>query len=264
MPPWALDAKIELTGSQLLQLDQTDQVYEKWEGLSDSADDSDGGPDSHPSHDPSPQPVTNSAHDDASDPGDEISNSPSGAIPPSTTIEGLQEAINTWAVDHGFAVIRGQGRCSRTKAPAKDYISYHLFCHRFGQPQESTATMVRSCKTPSRKCGCKWMAVARKHKTGGLWHFFLHDKAVHREHNHGQAQHPAAPTPHRRLKPEVIEAIKEAAELNGMTPRAINDIIRRKFPGSAHTMKHIYNARERIRRRNLNGSIATDAGSDSI
>ncbi|KAK1773666.1 hypothetical protein QBC45DRAFT_397811 [Copromyces sp. CBS 386.78] len=108
MPSWALDAKIELTGSQLLHLDQTTQVYEEWEGFSDP----DGDSDSHSSkssHDPSHQPACKSANpgynsvdDYPSGPGDAILNPPSGAIPPSTAIEDLQASVNKWAVDHGI------------------------------------------------------------------------------------------------------------------------------------------------------------------
>ncbi|KAK3343145.1 hypothetical protein B0H65DRAFT_577050 [Neurospora tetraspora] len=255
MPPWAPDATIEFTGSQLLHLNQTNQVYEEWEGFGDS----DGDSDSHSSENPPPQPASKSSDptgdpedDDLFDPRDAILNPPSGAIHPSTTIEGLQESVNKWALNHGFAVTRGQGRGTKPRVPAKDYTRYYFFCDRFGKPRKSTATIITIRKTASRKCGCNWKAFAKKDKEG-VWHFRLHDKAVHRVHNHGQTHHPSEHTQHRRLQPEVFEAIDEASKLNGMPAREVDSVLRKRFPGSVHTRRDIYNARARIRLRNLNG-----------
>ncbi|KAJ4397956.1 hypothetical protein N0V85_006406 [Neurospora sp. IMI 360204] len=260
MPPWALDATIEFTGSELLHLNQPNQVYEEWEGFSDTGGNSDGESNLDSIHHAPSQaaskpvdPASDSENDDLFDPRDAILNPPPGAIPPSTTIEGLQESVNKWALNHGFAVNRGQGRGTKPRVPAKDYTRYYLLCDRFGTPRKSTATIITIRKKASRKCGCNWKAVAKKDKKDGLWHFLLHDKAVHLIHNHGQTHHPSAHTQHRRLQPEVFEAIDEASKLNNLPAREVDSVLRQKFPGSVHTRKDIYNARARIRRRNLDG-----------
>lgn len=250
MPPWALDAKIELTGSQLLQLNESDQSHEEWGGFSDTDGNSDGDSDSDTSHNPSTQAATNCANGGPSGPGDAIPNPSAGAIPPSTTIEGLQASVNTWAVAHGFAVTRGHGKGPKPNVPVKDYNRYYFYCHRYGlgRPRPSRAaasTVIRM--TPSYKCGCEWKALARKSKKDGLWHFSLAGNAVNREHNHCQAQDPRAPTPARKLQPEVAEAIEEALKIKGVRPHEVSAMVRQKFPGSVHTMKHIYNRKRRLR-----------------
>ena len=260
MPPWDLDATIEFTGSQLLHLNEDNTVYEEWEGFSDSDCSSSGDSAPHSSHKSTFQPAINSVHpqsnsedDGLDDCTNDILNPPPGAIPPSPTIQGLQESVNKWAINHGFAVNRAQGRGSKPRVPAKDYIRYFLVCNRHGQPGRSAAKNTTSQRLPSRKCGCNWKAVARKNKAEGLWHFHLHSNAVHQVHNHSQAQDPSVHPQRRRLQPQVFEAIDEATKLNDLTAREIDSLLREKFPESVHRRRDIYNSRSRLRRRSLDG-----------
>ncbi|KAK4198542.1 hypothetical protein QBC40DRAFT_178456, partial [Triangularia verruculosa] len=89
----------------------------------------------------------------------EIENPPDGfsSEDPQPTAKLLQEKLNLFAKQHGFAVNKSSGR--KPKGPNKnDYTRYNLLCDRHGDSRPARGKGIRVSLT--RTIGCKSKGVA--------------------------------------------------------------------------------------------------------
>ena len=217
---------------------------ETWEGFSDSSD--------HEAQTHHNESDNNSDSDDDSD-DEVIPRPPTGFLSP--TIQALQSAVNDWAKDRGFAVVRqnGRNREGRTRNEG-EYTRYDIVCDRYGKPRKSEGVGLR--KSTTRKCGCLWKGYAVKTAAGWLYR----DDPKAPEHNHAPSTHPSAHPQHRnRRDPAIVEAIAKASRHPGIRAREVGSLIADQFPESTLVDKDIYNTRSELRREELGGRTPTGA-----
>jgi hypothetical protein len=171
----------------------------------------------------------------------------------SATIDDLQNAVNTWAKDHGFAVVRKNGRNREKRGENKgEYTRYELFCDRNGIPQSRSTGLRRSA---SRKCSCNWKGYAVRSSEG--WLYRNYSEGLH--HNHPASSHPSAHPQHRKRNKEVLKTIAKAAGHPGIRAREVGSIVADQHPETSLTDKDIYNTRAILRREELGGRSPTGA-----
>ncbi|MCH90815.1 protein FAR1-RELATED SEQUENCE 6, partial [Trifolium medium] len=95
--------------------------------------------------------------------------------------------------------------------------------------------------TTTLKCGCLFMVRSYHLKSGG-WTVSV----LNGTHNHVMAQRQEGHIYAERLEPEEIELVREMTK-NRAPPRNILSTVRRKYPSTWTTIKHIYNLRQRLR-----------------
>lgn len=213
------------------------EEWEEWGGLSPSESENDQAPSS-----------TVDLGDTSDD--EEIENPPDGDFF-TTTIQELQTAVNLWAKERGFAVIRQAGRRKRNG----EYTRYNFVCDRYGQPRVSRSVGIR--QTATRKCSCKWRATAFRIADG--WTLRNDYEAEHRTHNHGPSSHASAHPQHRKMKAAASEIILNTSKHRGIRAREVGALVRDQPPDSVYTRKDIYNNKALIRKQDLGGRTPTGA-----
>jgi len=171
---------------------------------------------------------------------------------PEPTITALQDAVNAFAKQAGYAVARHQGR---KKKGTNDYVRYGFYCTRGGEERPSKA-IVRS--TTTIKTGCKYQCIARLNPEGS-WRWEQHPDAEKRVHNHEPALDPSAFRQHRQMKSPEKRVVMDLSSHYAIKTREMSRILQNKFPGSSFTKKDVDNQRAYLRAAEMDGNSAAGA-----
>jgi hypothetical protein len=189
--------------------------------------------------------------DDLSEPEDSIPSFPAGLIAGAKTKDELSAALAAHGKLHGYSTVLRGG--SKNKQGVMNY--YGIFCSQYGDPQPSRSVGLR--KTTTKKTGCQFKASAYLKPEGWV----IHDakKPEHRVHNHPPALDPSAFVQHRKMEPAVKEMIEKLSAYTAIRAREILAIVKQEYPDSHFTVKDVNNVRQALRRREMDGCMATGA-----
>ena len=170
---------------------------------------------------------------------------------PEPSIDALFQSVNTFALAHGFAVIKRNGHKYKGRL-----VRYNFQCDRFGASRAGPSANLRQRR--SRKCGCKWQVIAEA-KEEGKWLLRAHPNADHHSHNHPPSINPSAHPVHRRATDSVKATIRTTSQRVAIRARDVRAVVAEKHPDTVLTQKDIYNARSAIAREKLDGLNPTAA-----
>lgn len=179
----------------------------------------------------------------------QLPNPPEGG-PGFDTADLLMADMNTFALRHGFQLVKRNGTNPDSKG---QYTRYYVYCDR-GAIRQTESHGVR--RSATRKNGCPFMGSIKANKsTGHKWVFALHDPSK-TEHNHepsdGTTSHPGA----RRLIDEEKLMIRSMAATN-IQPREIHAVLKQAYPDHAILPKDVENYIQKCRREKLDGFTGT-------
>lgn len=167
------------------------------------------------------------------------------------TVEALQDAVNAFVKEAGYAVGRSNGKL---KKGTKIYKKFTFYCTRGGPEKESTATLRN---TTTLKTGCKYQCIARLTDEG--WRWEQHSDPGKRAHNHAPALDPSVFRQHRKVRSPEKRVIRNLSANYAIKPREMSSILRETFPESCLTQKDVLNQRAYLRAKELDGNSASGA-----
>ena len=164
-----------------------------------------------------------------------------------SSLQELINDVNTHAAAQGYAVIKARTKKGKDDTVNKAYIR----CDRGGKDTPLLTIGERKRRTQSRRIECPFSIVAKEDDMD--WTFVIRNG----EHNHiptGPSSHPA----HRKLKPEIIQAIADQTLAGGSAGTIINKL-RITNPDQPIKSSDVYNAKAAIRRDRLGPYTPTQA-----
>ncbi|CAK7564475.1 MAG: hypothetical protein SEPTF4163_002369 [Sporothrix epigloea] len=179
-----------------------------------------------------------------------LADDPNGAPRLAANVDELLAHLNSFAKQHGFAIVRRQAGNKRKETG--EYTRWSLCCDR-DATRASQGLGLR--KTATQKINCPWKGVATA-KRGNDWKWSWYLRPGHERHNHGPSLHPSAHATHRKLNDRQKDVLKAISRHSSMRTREITAILNELSPGTVLTAKDIVNARQKLRLDDLDASSA--------
>ena len=175
--------------------------------------------------------------------------------PPSPGIFESREALINHAKMHAFS----HGYAVSIKRSEKDKFVY-LKCDRGGHYNNklNLTDETRQRSTSTRLIGCSFELYGKK-LNNGKWELIINNK----EHNHEASPYISGHPSSRKLNEEDQQKVQDMS-IAGVYPREILSTLRKNNPNSLAISKTIYNARDKIRRDNLQGRTPIEALLDEL